>query len=72
MYAVNSVLAFNYIKMTRDSGFVGGSVTRVPTGQQRPETNYYCIVLIHAGPDEWKGVRTERIPDLRQCPRWGP
>lgn len=72
MFAVNAVLQINYIRMTRDSGFVGGSVTKVPSGQTRPETNHYCIVLVRAGKDEWKGVHAERIPDLRQCPRWGP
>jgi hypothetical protein len=72
MYAVNAVLQINYIRMTRDSGFVGGSVTHVPTGATQSERNHYCIVLVRKGTDEWTGVHTERIPDVRQCPRWGP
>jgi hypothetical protein len=68
MKYVDAVLAFNTVRMTRDSGYVGLNITRVPNGANRAERVHHCITLIRKGA-EWEAKRSERMVDARRCPR---
>lgn len=71
MKYVDAVMAFNSVRMTRDSGYVALSITRVPTGATRAETSYQCVALVRKGA-EWEARRADRIIDWHRCPRGMP
>lgn len=71
MKYVDAVLAFNSIRQGRDSGYVGLSLTRVPTGQNRSERVFYCITLAKNGP-QWEPKRNRRVDDPERCWRRVP
>jgi hypothetical protein len=68
MKYVDAVLHFNSIRMRRDSGFVTVGVTKVPTGQSKPETVYNCVTLVRKGAG-WDAKRSERVVDYHRCPK---
>jgi hypothetical protein len=71
MKYVDAVLAFNNIRQGADSGYVGLSITRVPTGQNRSERVYYCITLANNG-QKWEPKRNKRVNDPERCWRRVP
>jgi hypothetical protein len=68
MKYVDVVMQFNGVRMTRDSGYVALSLTRVPTGGNRAETTYQCVTLARKG-REWDARHSARIVDHTRCPR---
>lgn len=71
MKYVDAVLAFNSIRIRRDSGYVGLNVSRVPSGADRAERIYYCVTLGRVG-GEWKARKSDRVVDPQRCLRnWG-
>ena len=71
MKLVDAVLAFNSIRQGKDSGYVGMSITRVPTGQNKSEQVFYCVTLAREG-TAWKPRHNERVQDPKRCFRRAP
>ena len=71
MKYVDAVMQFNAVRMTRDSGYVALSITRVPTGGTRAETTVQCVALARKGA-EWEARRADRVIDYHRCPRGMP
>lgn len=71
MKYVEAVMQFNSVRMTRDSGYVALSITRVPAGGTRAETSYQCVALVRKGA-EWEARRADRVVDWQRCPRGAP
>ncbi len=68
MKYVDAVLQFNSVRMSRDSGYVTVGVTRVPSGSNRAETVYNCVILAKKE-GKWDARRSERVVDIHLCPR---
>lgn len=68
MKYVDAVLQFNSVRMSRDSGYVTVGVTRVPSGSNRAETVYNCVILAKKA-GAWDARRSERVVDIHLCPR---
>jgi hypothetical protein len=66
MKYVDAVLAFNSVRLMRDSGRVGLSITRVPTGSNKSERLYYCVTLGKKN-GQWAALRSERMVDYQRC-----
>ena len=69
MKYVEAVLAINSLRMTRDSAYVGASITRVPAGSNKSETNRFCVTLVRKDQSAWEAKRSDRIVNTASCPR---
>jgi hypothetical protein len=71
MKYVDAVLAFNGIRMGRDSGYVGLELTRVPSGKNTAENVFYCVTLAKDD-SRWQARRSRRVEDPGRCWRGAP
>ena len=68
MKNADAVLQFAEVKIAGDSGSVVTSVTRVPKGEQKPETTRYCVLLARNTSD-WEAYRGDAVSESDQCPK---
>jgi hypothetical protein len=68
MKYVDAVMYFTELRMTRDSGYVGLGITRVPEGATQPRATLQCVTMTRKD-STWEIRKTYTMQDIHQCPR---
>jgi hypothetical protein len=55
------------VQVMRDSGYVGGYITQVFKGEDRPKTAVFCFISVWRGPAGWEDVHNSLVKEPLDC-----